>query len=772
IRHIGIVSDITERKQAEGVQHESERRFRDMMEKIELLAVILDSNGRVTFCNDFLLRLTGYDHNSVVGQNWFTKFLPHELNTEKIFIEAMKNGSLPAHFENEIVTASGDQLMISWNNIELRDADGHIIGTSSIGEDITQRRQIELALSESEKKYRGIFENVQDVFFETLVDGTILEMSPSILIASKGQYHREDLLGHSMFEFYVNEKERKTLVSILRQKGFVSDYEITLKNRDGSEMPCAISSKIQHASGDVPEKIIGSLRNIFERKETEKKIALLAHTMKSVSECVSITDVNDNILFVNNAFVKTYGYREDELLGKNITMLRSPNNPPKTTEEILAATMAGGWSGELLNRSKDGQDFPISLSTSYVRDENNTIVGLVGIAIDITEKRKFQQDLLQSQKIQSIGTLAGGIAHDFNNILGIILGYSGLLNRGTVSATRQAESIAAINQAVQRGASLVRQILTFARKTDVESEPVNLVALVQELISMLQQTFPKTIIFHNTIPFDIPNILADRSQIHQAILNLYINARDAMPTGGSININAEILTSEQMKELYPESKSVPYVCINVADTGEGMDEKTRSRIFDPFFTTKEQGKGTGLGLSVVFGIVQTHQGYISVESELGMGTNFKLYFPLQASAALLSIEHQQVVYETGGTETILVVEDEELLLDMVTLVLQEKGYTIIAARDGAEAVELYRENQQHIALVITDLGLPVLSGYEEFYHLIKINPSVKVILASGFFDPKIKSSLVEAGAKYFIQKPYVIDQFLKMIREVLDNTNI
>jgi signal transduction histidine kinase len=278
---------------------------------------------------------------------------------------------------------------------------------------------------------------------------------------------------------------------------------------------------------------------------------------------------------------------------------------------------------------------------------------------DITEQKKLQQELLQSQKMQSIGTLAGGVAHDFNNILGIILGYTSLIKKSKLNARKLSESIAAINLAVQRGAALVRQILTFARKTDVSFEPLNLADLIQELFSMLQQTFPKIITFKKFFPKDIPFILADRTQIHQSLLNLCVNARDAMPHGGSVIIKVEKQTGEQLKEQFPTADQDSYVCISVTDTGEGMNEATRSRVFDPFFTTKAKGKGTGLGLSVVYGVVQAHHGFINVESKLGHGTTFRLYFPIPNINEKPVDSRQVKPFEIGGTETILLVEDEE-----------------------------------------------------------------------------------------------------------------
>jgi signal transduction histidine kinase/CheY-like chemotaxis protein len=388
---------------------------------------------------------------------------------------------------------------------------------------------------------------------------------------------------------------------------------------------------------------------------------------------------------------------------------------------------------------------------------------------DITDQKKLQNQLIQSQKIQSLGTLAGGIAHDFNNILAIILGYSSTLEKNRNDTRKHSESISAISQAIDRGAALVRQILTFARKTDIAFEPLNIPDLVHELLSMLKETFSKTITFTQSCAPGLPDILADRTQVHQTLLNLCVNARDAMPNGGSIAIKAEQHTKEEVSKRFPTADQELYVCISVTDTGEGMDEAIYARVFDPFFTTKVKGKGTGLGLSVVYGVMQSHHGFVDVESYVGEGTTFYLYFPVSPMVDT-PIEEVSPGNEkpSGGTETILLIEDEYLILKVIRQLLKSYRYSVYVAADGEEALEVFARHRDEIALVLTDVGLPKMSGIDVFKKLKEMDPQIKVVLASGFFEPDLKFSLHQLGVKGFIQKPYSNDEVLQKLREVLD----
>ncbi|HTP14062.1 MAG TPA: ATP-binding protein, partial [Bacteroidota bacterium] len=429
--------------------------------------------------------------------------------------------------------------------------------------------------------------------------------------------------------------------------------------------------------------------------------------------------------------------------------------------------------------SKDGRIITVEASVNPVYDAKGKLSGFIAVQEDISDRKQNEQErkrleaqLMQTQKLESIGTLAGGIAHDFNNILGIILAYSSILRNAQSSPEKAANAVGVIDQAVERGASLVKQILTFARKTDVIYGLVNVNIMVKELKKMLAETFPRTIAIDAEIGNDVPEITADATQLHQAILNICLNARDAMPAGGKLMLRTAAGSRSEVSVYFPEATSERYVHISIADTGAGMDESTRQRIFEPFFTTKPKGKGTGLGLSVAYGVVKNHQGFIRVESEIGRGSTFHLYFPGPIHSPERGRMDQKPLLDVpGGQECILLVEDETTLLDVLAGMLKSKGYRVLVARDGYEAVETYRDHKDEIALVVSDLGLPKMTGQDAFMRMKSINPRVKVIFGTGYLDPELKSELLELGARGFMAKPYSQEELLRKIRELIDSAD-
>jgi two-component system, cell cycle sensor histidine kinase and response regulator CckA len=482
------------------------------------------------------------------------------------------------------------------------------------------------------------------------------------------------------------------------------------------------------------------------------------------------TTPDGNILMANPALVEMLGYTSfEKLTERNLEKdgFESTSQRKEFLEKIERDGEVNGYDSQWIRQ--DGKTIFVLESARAIRDSHGKTLYYDGTVEDITNHKQLEDQMRQMQKLESLGTLAGGIAHDFNNILGIILAFITSIKRFKDDTKKLDLAVDTIVKAVDRGKTLVKQILTFARKTETEFATVDVNDLVMEIMTMILETFPKVLTYSQNLDKAVPCISADRSQLHQALLNLCVNARDAMSSGGVLTINTRIVSGISLRNHHPDVLASSYVCIEVGDTGEGMTDETQQKIFVPFFTTKEKGKGTGLGLAVVFGVVQTHKGFVDVESELRKGMIFRLYFPVTPVMAPAPEEIQDIAKENpGGTETLLVVEDEETLMAFLQVSLTAKGYTVLSAVDGPEAVKTYRERHKEISMVFTDLGLPGMTGIEEIDIIRRINPDVKVVVATGFLDPTMKSELLKAGVKKFILKPYNFEEILKLMREVLD----
>ena len=552
-----------------------------------------------------------------------------------------------------------------------------------------------------------------------------------------------------------------------------------------------------------------TLRRAMEFDET---------VMSNMGEGLYTVDKQGLVTKMNPAAEKLLGWTLEELRGKkmhDVTHYKHPDGSPFPAEECAGLQVLR--EGKPLKDfedtfiRKDGRLFPVSYSSSPLRDRDGEIVGLVVVFQDITERnqaqealrqnqaqlenrvaerttelqhvnaalsrdmeerKKLEEQLLQSQKMESIGVLAGGIAHDFNNILNIIQGYAYVLRGHETQDKETGESLTVINETVHRGAALVQQLLTLARKSPIKVESVNVNGLVEGLITLITQTFPKTIELSPALEADLPPITADKNQIEQALLNLCVNARDAMSGGGRLSFKTESIEGATLQGL-GKILDGRYVCIEVRDTGVGMDESIRKRVFEPFFTTKKMGQGTGLGLSVVYGIVENHNGFINVESKPESGTSFRLYFPVAQSLEKPATDKiAEASFETterpNGHGTILLVEDEKNMLDLLEKTLVRHGYQVLVAADGKKALEIYRHYKQNIDIVLLDTGLPKIGGQDVLLKMKNENPDLKVIITSGYLDPKLKSELERAGVKYFLQKPYMPDEVVKTLQSLIE----
>jgi signal transduction histidine kinase len=427
---------------------------------------------------------------------------------------------------------------------------------------------------------------------------------------------------------------------------------------------------------------------------------------------------------------------------------------------------------EYRNRKKDGTPVDVIAAASPILDDHGDVTGFIAVQQDVTEQnlaaeeqRRLAERVAHLHKMESLGTLAGGLAHDFNNILSIILCHTSLLERKPDDPRVVARVVGTVQQAVQRGAGLARQILTFASRAEIKAERMSLTHLIHELGSMISETFPRTIAVTLDLEPDLPLLSADAGQIHQALLNLCVNARDAMPGGGDLTIAARRRPAAAMTLLFPDACAQDYVEISVRDTGTGIDKGTLDRIFEPFFTTKEKGKGTGLGLATVYGVANNHGGLVDVDSRVGEGTTFRMYLPVRSCQEAPPVEcHEQ---RTAGSETLLLVDDEPAVLDAIGEHLRAYGYQVHTAENGPQAIEKCRLGEGAPDAVVMDLGMPRMSPAELLRELRAIAPTVPVLAMTGYIEPDVHAAVEAAGVQRILAKPFEMAELLGALRDVL-----
>ncbi len=508
----------------------------------------------------------------------------------------------------------------------------------------------------------------------------------------------------------------------------------------------------------------------LERQKADRQMREQAALLDAAHEAIIVRDLDGKISYWNKGAERLYGWSADEVIGRDSTsfIYLDTAQYERARAEVIKK---GNWEGELQKLRKDGKEIDVQVSWTLVCDPDGRPKSILGINSDITEKKKLEAQFLRSQRMESIGTLAGGIAHDLNNVLAPILMSIEILK--SVATTREDQKLLeTLMNSAQRGADLVKQVLSFARGIQGARIRVNVSHLMGDLAKVMQETFPKDISINYIRPASIWSVKGDPTQIHQVILNLAVNARDAMPNGGKLTLGAEnTVVDNTFAGLQPGSSPGPYVVIIVKDTGLGIPFEIKERIFEPFFTTKEVGKGTGLGLSTTMAIVKSHGGFISLDSKLGDGTKFEVYLPADPSGAARDEKFDQdACLPRGKGELILVVDDEESIREVAKSTLEAFGYSVIVAANGAEAIALYAQLRGKIALVLTDMAMPVMDGPALIVALKAINPAVRVIGSSGLSTKGGNAKAVSAGLRHFIPKPYTAETMLKALRDLLDES--
>ena len=517
-----------------------------------------------------------------------------------------------------------------------------------------------------------------------------------------------------------------------------------------------------------PYQYIAIRYDITERKLAEDRIRQQASLLDKAQDAILVCDLNHRILYWNKGAERLYGWIAEDVLGRDICEIICVGERSQIEKAQEALSGADEYKDEVRQVTKSGRNLTVETRWTMVRNEQNQPDYILIINTDITENKKVEEQLLRAQRMESIGTLAGGIAHDLNNILAPILMAVEMVQLNALDDDTE-RWLSLVKENAERGADLVRQVLSFARGVTGERVAVQVKHLIKDLIKVLNETLPKSIVVKFNIEPELRVISADPTQIHQVLMNLCINARDAMPTGGTLTINAENADLDvSYARLNVEARAGKYVLLSVTDTGTGMSKEVLNRIFDPFYTTKEVGKGTGLGLATALSIVKSHEGFINVYSEIGKGTKFAVYLPASTVYSAEPEKARSLPFPNGSGELVLLVDDEENIRQITRGTLEKFGYRVLSASDGTEALALYAEQKDEIMLVLTDMAMPYMDGMATIRALRKINPALKIIAVSGLSDAVQTIELESLQVNAFLSKPFTGEKLLTTIAEVLN----
>lgn len=777
-----IYNDVTLHRQAEEKIHQSEEKYRTIIEQMEEGYFEIDLAGNFTFTNDAENKMLDYSRDELIGMN-YRQFMDktHAQQAYQIFHHVFKTGEPMQSAYGEVIRKNGMKGFYEISISLIRNTEGRPVGFRGVSRDITERRQAEEKLRMQEQLFRTLAEQSSDII--VLVDkrGSIVYQSPAL--EDFLGYKPKDRIGLNAFQEIHPDDLNKILyyfnILINKSNASYQQTDVRIRHKNGGFREFEILAK-GISKNDIVEKVVANLRDVTERKQAVEALRaseeLYTQLVNTIPDVVIRTDLAGKITFANDYTIQRGGYRWDEIEGHNIIEFIPEEERARAVQNIMRIITEGRQGPyEYHIILKNGVKIPFEVSSGIFRGEDELPFGLVHVCRDIRirkkdekEKEQLQERLNQAQKMESVGRLAGGVAHDFNNMLGVILGHTELAMERKVPDSRLQIHLQEIRKAAERSASLTRQLLAFARKQTVSPKIIDINDAVTGMIKMLQRLIGEDIALTWLPGMNIWPIRIDPSQVDQILANLCVNSRDAISGVGKVSIESgNITVDEAFCTGHADFVPGDYVFLSISDDGCGMDKETRGKLFEPFFTTKDLGKGTGLGLAIIYGIVRQNKGFISVYSEPGQGSTFSIFLPRHIGHAEGTEKDEAKESVVGGRETILLVEDERAILDLSKLMLEQQGYRVLSAATPVEALDLARQHQGDIHLLMTDVVMPEMNGRDLAREMLSLYPGIRRLFMSGYTADMIAHHGVLDEGSCFIQKPFTRYDLTAKVREAL-----